>query len=111
VAASYARLTSRGHPQCKKEHTAIDVSEYLLGREKFCKEITPGWTGTTVTNDHRQSKPDLRSEGNTKVIVSAVIEIDFVAKFEAESHRTQIRLHFHRQDTTQSSGWRPKSPK
>ena len=49
-AASYARLISRGHPQCKMEHTPIDVSEYLLGREKFCKDFQTGRLGTGVMN-------------------------------------------------------------
>jgi hypothetical protein len=41
VVVTYTRLNSRGHLP-KIEHTRIDVSEYLLGRGKFCKDIKPG---------------------------------------------------------------------
>jgi hypothetical protein len=68
------------------EHTPIDVSEYLLGREKFCKDIQTerGWALESRA-DFRESKPDLGSESDTQVIVSAAVEIDFIAEFEAES--------------------------
>ena len=86
VAASYAQLTRRGHPQCKMEHTPIDVSEYLLGREKFCKDIQTAWLCYRSQEPSCwKSKPDLGSKGDTQVIVSAVVEINFVAEFEAET--------------------------
>ena len=78
-------------PAVQDRHTPIDVSEYLLGREKFCKDIQTGCRGTGITKPSCwYSKPDLGAKGDTQIIVSSVVEIDFVAEFEAESDGTYI---------------------
>src|SRR5436305_12572007 len=38
------------------------------------------------------SEPENRPEGQTKIVMCSVVEIDFVAHFEAQAHRTDRGL-------------------
>jgi hypothetical protein len=39
------------------------------------------------------SEPEDRTKRNPQVVVRAVVEVDLVANFKTQTHRTQARLH------------------
>jgi hypothetical protein len=46
-----------------------------------------------LTDASENSEPEDRTKRNPQVVVRAVVEVDLVANFKTQTHRTQARLH------------------